>query len=99
MTKNLQISIVLVGVLAMLKPDEKGKVSFTGLVLSPDCSRLYLANVEGDIKVFGVDAAGKVMGLFAIPLPPVTARERKTDIPAGIAVSPDGKRLFVLLNL
>ena len=39
------------------------------------------------------------MGLFAISLPPVTARERKTDIPAGIVVSPDGKKLFVVLNL
>src|SRR5712691_6845218 len=83
----------------ILKPDEKGQLSFTGLAFSPDGSRLYLANVEGDIKVFGVDASGKVMGLFAISLPPVTARERKTDIPAGIAVSPDGKKLFVVLNL
>src|SRR6266481_8273968 len=83
----------------ILKPDEKGQLSFTGLVFSPDGSRLYLANVEGDVKVFGVDASGKVMGLFAISLPPVAARDRKTDIPAGIAVSPDGKRLFVVLNL
>ncbi len=83
----------------ILKPDEKGQLSFTGLVFSPDGSRLYLANVEGDIKVFGIDAAGKVTGLFAISLPPVAARERKTDIPAGIAVSRDGKRLFVVLNL
>ena len=83
----------------ILKPDEKGQLSFTGLVFSPDGSRLYLANVEGDVKVFGVDAGGKVTGLLAISLPPVTARERKTDIPAGIAVSPDGKRLFVVLNL
>src|SRR5206468_3687485 len=81
------------------KPDEKGQLSFTGLAFSPDGSRLYLANVEGDVKVFSVDAAGKVTGLFAISLPPVTARERTNDIPAGIAVSPDGKRLFVVLNL
>ena len=83
----------------ILKPDEKGQLSFTGLVFSRDGSRLYLSNVEGDIKVFGVDASGKVTGLFSISLPAVTARERKTDIPAGIAVSADGKRLFVVLNL
>jgi len=83
----------------ILKPDKAGQLSFTGLTFSPDGSRLYLANVDGNVKVFGVNRTGKVVGLFSIPLPPAKAPEREAEIPAGIAVSPDGKRLYVVLNL
>jgi len=83
----------------ILEPDTEGQVSFTGLAVSPDGTRIYLSNVRGSIKVFGVDRDGKVAGLFSISLPTATAPERKAEIPAGIAVSPDGKRLYVALNL
>jgi len=83
----------------VLQPDEKAKLSFTGLVFSPDGSRIYLANVNGDIKVFGVDRDHKVTPLFSIPLPPANAPGRTAEIPAGIAVSPDGKTLYVAGNL
>ena len=83
----------------ILHPDKEGQLSFTGLVFSPDGSRIYLANVDGNIKVFGVKQDGQVAGLFSIPLPRTKAQDRKTDIPAGLAVSPDGKRLYVALNL
>jgi YVTN family beta-propeller protein len=83
----------------ILSPDEKAQVSFTGLVFSPDGSRIYLANVNGDIKVFGVQPDHKVVPLFSIPLPPANAPSRAAEIPAGIAVSPDGKKLYVALNL
>jgi len=83
----------------ILEPDKEGQVSFTGLVFSPDGSRIYLANVDGSIKVFGVDKAGRVSGLFTFPLPPANARGRKPEIPAGLALSNDGKRLYVVLNL
>jgi YVTN family beta-propeller protein len=84
---------------AMLSPDEKAQVSFTGLVFSPDGSRIYLSNVNGDIKVFGVQPGHEVVPLFSIPLPPAKAPGRKEEIPAGIAVSPDGKKIYVALNL
>ena len=84
---------------AILSPDEKAQVSFTGLVFSPDGSRIYLSNVTGDIKVFGVQPDHKVVPLFFIPLPPANAPGRTNEIPAGIAVSPDGKKLYVALNL
>src|SRR6185503_7381398 len=42
----------------ILEPDKKGQLSFTGLVFSPDGSRLYLSNVNGDIKVFAVERGG-----------------------------------------
>ncbi|HZM03323.1 MAG TPA: alkaline phosphatase family protein [Candidatus Saccharimonadales bacterium] len=84
---------------AFLNPDPKAMLSFTGLIFSPDGARIYLANVHGDIKVFGVQADGTIAPLFAIPLPPANAPMRKPEIPSGLAVSRDGKRLYVALNL
>ncbi len=83
----------------ILQPDKDGQLSFTGLVFSPDGSRIYLANVDGSIKVFGVVKGGQVVGLFTMPLPPANAPRRRAEIPAGLAVSRDGKRLYVALNL
>jgi DNA-binding beta-propeller fold protein YncE len=83
----------------ILQPDKEGQLSFTGLAFSPDGSRIYLANVDGSIKVFGVEKDGTVAGLFTMPLPPAKAPRRKAEIPAGLAVSRDGKRLYVALNL
>ena len=83
----------------ILHPDKEGQISFTGLAFSPDGTRIYLANVDGNVKVFGVKGTGKVVGLFSIPLPRAKAPGRRAEIPAGIAVSPDGKRLYVALNL
>src|ERR1017187_10181818 len=83
----------------ILQPDKEGQVSFTGLAFSPDGSRIYLANVDGSIKVFGVGKDGTVAGLFTMPLPPANAPRRKPEIPAGLAVSRHGKRLYIALNL
>ena len=83
----------------ILQPDNFGQLSYTGLIFSPDGSRLYLANVNGDIKTFGVDAQNQLRGLFTLQLPPARIGNRTADIPAGIAVSKDGKRLYVAMNL
>ena len=83
----------------ILKPDDKGQVSFTGLMFSPDGTRLYLANVNGSIKVFEVSKTHQFKGLASIALPPAKAPRRRADIPSGLAVSADGKRLYVVLNL
>jgi DNA-binding beta-propeller fold protein YncE len=83
----------------ILEPDEKAQLSFTGLIFSPDGSRIYMANVNGDLKVFGVGRDEKVSPLFSIALPPANAPLRKDEIPAGIAVSRDGKKIYVALNL
>jgi DNA-binding beta-propeller fold protein YncE len=37
----------------ILHPDKDGQLSFTGLIFSPDGSRIFPANVYGNIKVFG----------------------------------------------
>jgi YVTN family beta-propeller protein len=83
----------------ILKPDEKGQLSYTGLIFSPDGSRLYLANVNGSIKVFSVSKDHRLNALASIPLPPAKAPRRKAEIPSGLAISSDGKRLYVALNL
>jgi YVTN family beta-propeller protein len=83
----------------ILEPDKSGQLSFTGLVFSPDGSRLYLSNVDGDVKVFGVSPEGQVKGLFSIALPAANAPRRKQEIPAGLAITRDGRRLYVVLNL
>jgi YVTN family beta-propeller protein len=83
----------------ILKSDKSGQLSYTGLIFSPDGSRIYLSNVNGDIKVFHVSRAGQVSGLFSIPLPAANAPNRKEEIPAGLAISRDGRRLYVVLNL
>ena len=83
----------------ILEPDKAGQLSFTGLAFSPDGSRIYLANVDGSIKVFGVGKDHKVAPLVTISLPQSIAPRRKAEIPAGLALSRDGKRLYVVLNL
>jgi len=83
----------------ILKPDESGQLSYTGLIFSPDGSRIYLSNVNGDIKVFRVDSDGQVSGLSSIGLPAANAPWRKEEIPAGLALSRDGRRLYAVLNL
>ena len=84
---------------AILGADEKAQLSYTGLKFSPDGSRIYLANVSGDIKVFATDHDRKILPLFSIALPPANAPERENEIPAGLAVSADGKKLYVAGNL
>ena len=84
---------------AILDPDGKAQLSFTGLTFSADGSRVYLSNVNGDIKVFEVAKDRFVSPLFSFALPPSNVPGRKGEIPAGIAVSPDGKKIYVALNL
>lgn len=82
-----------------LKPDRSGQISYTGLVFAPDGKRLYLSNVNGSIKIFtvGDDAAVTASGTW--PLPGKAAPGRSAEIPAGLAVSPDGSRLYVCGSL
>jgi YVTN family beta-propeller protein len=82
----------------ILEPDTKGQLSFTGLIFSRDGSQLYLANVNGSIKVFTV-ADGKIAPSHSIPLPHANAPRRKDEIPAGLALSADNTKLYVCANL
>jgi len=83
----------------ILSPDGKAQLSFTGLAFSPDGKHLYLSNVNGDIKVFAVDAADKISPLYSFALPLAKAPDREEEIPAGITVSADNKKIYIALNL
>jgi len=84
---------------SLLYPDIKGQLSYTGLIFSPRGDRLYLSNVNGDIKVFSVGPDGQAAPSRVIPLPPANAPRRAEEIPAGLALSADGRRLFACGNL
>ncbi len=83
----------------ILNPDKDGQLSYTGLIFSPDGRRIYLSNVNGSIKVFHVAEDGKVSPLHSLALPESTAPGRKQEIPSGLALSKDGAKLYVCLNL
>src|SRR5450759_2221996 len=68
----------------ILKPDKDGQASFTGLVFSPDGRRLYLSNVNGSIKVFGIGPDQQVTALHSLSLPKTGLPERQREIPAGL---------------
>jgi YVTN family beta-propeller protein len=85
--------------LNILEPDDEGQLSFAGLVFAPDGGRVYLSNVKGSVKVFAVGADGAVVPSHTIPLPPAGAPRREEEIPAGLALSDDGRLLFVCGNL
>ena len=83
----------------VLQSDDEGQLSYTGLVFAPDGGRVYMSNVDGSVKVFTVAADGAVAPSHSIPLPPAGAPRRAEEIPAGLALSADGRRLFVCGNL
>ena len=84
-----------------LAPDESSELSFTrvgffrrtapALYRSPTC--------RAASRCSGVDATNHVQGLQSFSLPPANAPGRHAEIPAGLACSPDGRRLYVALNL
>ncbi len=83
----------------ILNPDEKAQLSYSGLKFSADGTRIYFSAINGDVKVFGVARDRKISPLYSIPLPAIKQGKRTNDIPAGIAVSADGKKIYVAANL
>jgi len=79
--------------------EDDDQLSFTGLIFSPDGARIYLSNVGGSLKVFTVNHKGHVEAAYSIPLPAANAPRHKSEIPAGLAFSKNGKRLYAALNM
>ena len=84
----------------ILEPDKEGQVSFTGLRFAPDGRRAFLSDVNGSVVVFDVAADGTVARRAHDPrCRDANAPRRQEEIPAGLAVSADGARLYVCGNL
>jgi YVTN family beta-propeller protein len=84
---------------SILRPDREGQISFTGLAFSPHGRRAFLSDVNGSVVLFDVAKDATVKVRRTIPLPLARAPRRAEEIPAGLAVSADGKRLYVCGNL
>ena len=75
------------------------QISFAGIIFSPDGRRIYLSNTGGNIWVFPVEPGGRVGRPKILAVPAANAPDQKHEIPTGLAVSADGKRLYVAGNL
>jgi YVTN family beta-propeller protein len=82
-----------------LKPDKDAQLSYTGLIFSHDGARIFLSDVKGSVKVFAVERNGRARALGSIALPKTNLFYEHTDIPAGLALSPDDRKLYVALNV
>jgi YVTN family beta-propeller protein len=73
-----------------------GGGSYKGIRYAPDGRRLYASCIRGTIEVFDVGKDGQLTATE-----PIKLKGRRTDnaLPAGMAITPDGKRLYVALNL
>ena len=69
------------------------------MIFSPDGQWIFLSNVNGSIKVFGVQEDGQVVPSHSWPLPAANAPRRQPEIPSGLAITPDGQQLLVAANL
>jgi len=75
------------------------EMSLTGLIFSPSGDRIYLSNTEGNIWSFPVYEEHLVGRPTILPVPHANAPKQEHEIPCGLAVSADGKRLYVAGNL
>ena len=82
----------------ILAPDKEGQLSYTGLIFSRDGKRIYLSNVNGSVKLFAKEN-GTFSAWRVFSLPETGLATRKEEIPAGLALSEDGKRLYVAGNM
>ena len=78
-------------------PASSAKLSFTGFVFSPDGKRLFLSDPAAKIRVFPVDTNHQIGRPVAFGVPEY--KKSGKEIPTGLAVSPDGKRLYVAGNV
>ncbi|MCZ8516149.1 bifunctional YncE family protein/alkaline phosphatase family protein [Paenibacillus filicis] len=71
-----------------------GKISYGGLLYSPDGSTLWAAQTKNLLR-WQVAADGTLSNPTSIPLPGVAGR---AAIPSGLAFTPDGQQILVTLN-
>jgi YVTN family beta-propeller protein len=83
---------------SLVSVTNRANVSFTGLIFSPDRQRIYLSNSRGNIWAFSLQH-DQVVGRALFALPETDAPKQRREIPSGIAISPNGLRLYVTGNL
>ncbi len=75
---------------------ETVETSFNGLTFAPDGKRVYFTTASGTVRAIAV-AEGKLEGLpLVFRLPKV---KTKNEIPTGLAISSDGKKIYVAGNV
>jgi YVTN family beta-propeller protein len=84
---------------ARIAVTNRAELSFTGLVFSPDSSRLYVSNNKGNVWVFTLEQDQVVGRPRLFSLPEADAPKQRREIPSGLKVSSDGGRLYVTGNL
>jgi YVTN family beta-propeller protein len=75
------------------------ELSFTGLAFSPEGGRLYLSNSKGNVWTFRLDQDRLIGPPTPFSLPETESPKQRKEIPSGLIVSPDGRRLYVTGNL
>ena len=78
-------------------PPTNAKISFTGLVFSADGQSLFLSDPDGRVRIFPIEANHKVGRPVSHALP--DTRKTGKEVPTGLAVSPDGRRLYIAGNV
>ena len=91
-------SVANTNTISLVSVTNRADMSFTGLIFSPDCQRIYLSNSRGNIWAFTLQN-GEVVGRTLFGLPETDAPKQRREIPSGIATSADGLRLYVTGNL
>ncbi len=77
----------------------KADISFTGLIFSPDNRSLYFSNSKGPLWAYGLEDERVVGPPRLLALPETDAPKQRREIPSGLAVSTDSRRLYVTGNL
>jgi DNA-binding beta-propeller fold protein YncE len=77
----------------------KQRGSFTGIIFTPDGKELLASDLRGKIEAYAVDTGGKLSKSRSIQLSPPRSRKSGGALPAGLAMDPGGKTLWVVHNL
>ncbi len=73
--------------------------SFTGIVFAADGSELFASNSHGSVEVYAVDAKGQLTKKWSIQLTPHRTKQCRGAVPAGLALDPNKKTLWVVHNM
>ena len=77
----------------------KADLSFTGLIFSPDGRSIYLPNSHGAVWAFALTGERVVGKATRLALPETDSPKQRREIPSGLAISGDSRRLYVVGNL